>query len=474
MFMPRISLAYKLGEKTVVKAGYGLYYDTLNATDYTANNLGYNSTTTNTNSTDFGQTFSFGGLSNPFPLRANGTRFDEPVDSTLGVNASAGSGFTAQNQNHEHARQQKWRVGIQREITKNTSIEIAYSGSYADRSEIAIRQDYLPQQYWISGSLNARDAAQQALLTANVTNPYNIANFASLRTTDPVLYARMASNSFFTSTTAQRNRLLRPFSQINNLTYDNLPLGEAKIRSIQIIANRRFSDGFTANMSVSFNSTRSNRTVQEYDREPTLWVDDNTSRPYRVTGSVGYELPFGEGKRMANGGGLASALAGGWQVASTFEVQPGSLIQFTTNTNGAPGGNVFYSGDIKDIKKSKPEIALNPDGSIDSTKYWFNIEGFERDPAKTPTSFQTRAFPFYIDGLRGPGLQYVNLNIVRTIRLGSRRTVQLRLDCQNLFNYAAYSNPNTDPTNTNFGKVVSAVGAAGAMRFFSGGLRFTF
>ena len=80
-----------------------------------------------------------------------------------------------------------------------------------------------------------------------------------------------------------------------------------------------------------------------------------------------------------------------------------------------------------------------------------------RDPTRTPTSFQTRAFPFQIDGLRGPGLTYVNMNFVRNFRLGGRRTFQARVDIQNLLNYAAYNNPITDPTNTNFGKVTTAV-----------------
>ena len=126
-------------------------------------------------------------------------------------------------------------------------MEVAYDGSYSDRIEMSIRQDYLPQQYWIPGSLNARDTAAQALLTANVTNPYTLANFAALRTTDPVLYQRMSANGFFTATTVQRNRLLRPFSHINNLTFSNLPLGEVKVHSLQINVNRRFSGGFTAN-----------------------------------------------------------------------------------------------------------------------------------------------------------------------------------------------------------------------------------
>ncbi|MEP6917921.1 MAG: carboxypeptidase-like regulatory domain-containing protein, partial [Acidobacteriota bacterium] len=111
MWMPRVSASYKLGDKTVVKAGYGLYYDTLNAGDYTPNNPGFSSTTTNTNSTNFGQTFLLGnpyagelGISDPFPLRTDGTRFDDPTGSSLGVDTIVGSGYTTQNQNHEHAR----------------------------------------------------------------------------------------------------------------------------------------------------------------------------------------------------------------------------------------------------------------------------------------------------------------------------------------------------------------------------------
>jgi hypothetical protein len=480
MLMPRVSAAYKLNEKTVVKGGYGMFYDTLNAADYTAVNLGYNSTTTVTNSTDFGQTFALGdprngvlGISDPFPVRS-GERFDLPFEDTLGVDAGAGSALNVQNQNHEHTRLQRWRFGIQRELAANLAVEIAYDGSYADRREISIRQDYLPEQFWITGT---RNNAAQAALVANVANPYRLTNFEALRTSDPVLYQRMSTNSFFTSATAPANRLLRPFSHFNTgdgLVYQNLPLGENKGRSVQILLNRRYANGFTANMAVSFTRTRSNRTVNEFDREPTLWLDDNNSRPYRLSGGAVYELPFGANRRWLSDGGILAALAGGWQLAGTFEKQPGSLIQFTNNTTGAPNGNVFFNGDITSIKKDNPEIALDVNGNIDPNKYWFNVEGFERNPANTPTSFNVRSFPFQIDGLRGPGLTYVNLNIQRNFGIGGRRTLQARFDIQNLLNYAAFGNPVTDPTNTNFGKVVSAVSAAGAMRFFNFGLRFTF
>ena len=77
LWMPRFSFAYRLGEKSVVKGGYGMYYDTLNARDWTPNQDGFNVTTTNPLSNDFGLTFALGDprngilpLADPFPVRA--------------------------------------------------------------------------------------------------------------------------------------------------------------------------------------------------------------------------------------------------------------------------------------------------------------------------------------------------------------------------------------------------------------------
>ena len=474
MVMPRVSLAYKLGDKTVLKAGYGLYYDTLNAADYTNVTTGYSSTTTNTNSTDFGRTFTLGNPyagvlanANPFPVRADGLRFVQPVNDALGVNTAIGTAQTLRF-DLKHARQQRTRVAIQREVVRNTSVEVSFDYMFSDRAPIDIRQDYLPAQFWIPGSLNARDAAAQGVLDGNVANPYAIANLASLATSNPTLYGWITGNSFFTAANVPRNRLLRPFSAYttgSGLVFGDQPLGEAKVKALQINATRRFSQGFTSNIALSFTNSRNNRTVHEFDRQPTMWVDNNNSRPWRLSGGAVYELPFGRGKTWLNGGGLGSAIAGGWQMAGTFEAQPGSLLQF---------GNLFFYGDINKIKKDKPEIAIGTDGKIDPSKYYFNIDGFETSSAKTPTSFQTRAFPFDIAGLRGPGIRYVNMNISRSFNLGGRRTIATRLDVQNLFNYAGFSNPVVDPTNTNFGKVVQAVSAAGAMRFIQFGFRLSF
>ncbi len=471
MWMPRVSSAYRLGDKTVVKGGYGLFFDTLNAADYTnANQNGYSVTTSNALSTNFGQTWLLGDprngvspLTDPFPVRSNGNRFEVPIADSLGADTILGTNFTRENPNRRHARVQRWRVGVQREVLHNTAVEVAYSGSYADRVGVAIPEVYVPEQYY-STVTNVRDASALTLMQQNVTNPFNIANFASLATTNPVLYQRMLGSTFFTAAQVQRQALLRGFPQLTGLTYNNLPLGIVKNHSLEVTVNRRYSAGLSANMAFAVNRTTENRTVELYDRAPTLWQTNQTSRPFRLTGGAVYEFPFGESKPFLNNGGILGTALGGWQTGGTFEYQPGALLNW---------GNLFFNGDISNIAKSKPEIALQRDGTIDATKTWFNTEaGFEKVVANQPAAFQKRSFPFRVDGVRGPGLFLVNMNVVRNFDLGSRRSLQVRMDVQNLFDSALWGNPNVDPTNTNFGKITTATNSI--MRFFTFVTRVSF
>ena len=121
--MPRASAAYLIGDRTVLKGGYGLYYDTLNASDYVAAQAGYSVTTTSTISDDLGRTFKWatpatGAASfDPFPVRADGTRWDPVVGDTLGVNSLLGGALTTENGLRDHARQQRWRVSLQRQLS---------------------------------------------------------------------------------------------------------------------------------------------------------------------------------------------------------------------------------------------------------------------------------------------------------------------------------------------------------------------
>jgi len=459
LWMPRASASYLIGDRTVLKGGYGLYYDTLNASDYVAQQAGYSVTTTSTISDDLGRTFKWAtpatgaGNFDPFPVRADGTRWDPVVGDALGANSLLGGTLATENGLRDHARQQRWRVSLQRQVSSSLGVEVAYAGAYNDELPVTIRQDYLPEQYW-DGS-DVRNTAANTYLTAQVPNPYFINNFASLRTSDPVLYQRLASNPTFSSATIQRNRLLRPFGQMTNLSYSNLPLGASKSHSLEVQVNRRFSNGLSGFMSFTANRVRYNRIVEEFDREPTLWQGSNDARPWRLAGVASYELPFGRGRRFLTDGGVAAAFAGNWQVAGTWEYQPGALLDW-----GAQ--NIFFNGDLDDIALDDP-----------TREEWFNTDaGFERDPARVPAAFQKRAFPFRIDGVRSMPLTFTNLSIQRNFGAGNGRTWQLRMDAQNIFNRQQWTGPALNPTSTQFGQVTTV--ALNQMRFFTFGVRTTF
>ena len=458
MWMPRVSGAYSLSDKMVVKAGYGMYYDTLNATAFTPLQTGFSQNTTSALSVDFGQNFLLGdpkrGISpmlDPFPVQANGQRFQSVRGSSLGIDSVAGVPFpnnatgTAPNRSREHARVQRWRVSLQREITRNMAVEVAYNGSYGDHLDTTIRQDYLPEE-WYNGS-NVRDLTQQNLLNANVTNPFFIGNFASLATSNPALYSQMAGNPFFTSPTVPRHRLLRDFPHMssgNGSFWGNLPLGKNRASSIEISLDRRFANGFSANFVYTGSNFEELTTVEEYDREPWYWQTSNEARPHRLTAQFNVELPFGRSRKFLSNGGVLGAIVGGWQTTGNFEYQPGALLVFP---------NVFFYGDLEDIAVSDPTLDR-----------WFNVDaGFERDPAKVPANFQKRTFPFRVDGVRGPDLKLLNISFLRSIGLSGSKTLQLRVDMLNALNRMHYNNPNVTPTSTQFGTVTSASGTV--MRF---------
>ena len=458
MWMPRLSGAYRLGNRTVLKAGYGMFYDTLNAANYTPLTTGYSATSTRVTSNDFGRTWALGNpaigilpQTDPFPMRADGTRYDPIVGDSLGIDSLLGNAVTIGNPDREHPRVQRYRASLQRELWGTTAIEVAYNYQVGDRLPMTLRMDYLPEEYW-SGS-DVRDITQQNFLQQNVPNPFLLSRFASLQSTNPTLYARMAGNAFFTATTVQLHRLLRgPYPQYNGVSFANLPLGKQTTHGVELNFTRRFNKGFALSAAYSGNRIRNLEFLNEYDREPTLWQPNANGRPHRITASGLAEIPFGPGRKFASSG-ILGAILGGWQVGGTLEYQPGPLLTW---------GNVFFYGDFDDIPSNDPTLDR-----------WFNVDaGFERDPAKAPANFQKRVFPFRIDGVRGPNLMQVNMNFMRTVMLPDQRSLSFRVDIINLPNRTTFANPNLTPTSTDFGRITSATAAS--PRFIQFVAKFTF
>ena len=170
---------------------------------------------------------------------------------------------------------------------------------------------------------------------------------------------------------------------MNGLTQSWTPDGEVKTHSLEASFQRRFSSGFTLNAGyVSLYERDRDFYFNEFDALPS-WRQTNAGVPHRFSATGILELPFGRTKPFAAIRHW-NAIFGGWQVAATYEWQPGPLLDW---------GNVFYYGDPSEINTGERTLDR-----------WFNTDNFERDAQRTPAAFQARVFPQRVDGLRGDGL----------------------------------------------------------------------
>ena len=83
-----------------LRGGYGLFYDTNNVLNSGIDQSGFSRGTGRTLTNNNGLTFLDANLAagrtilhDPFPVREDGTRFNEPFGNALGISAKAGRGF---------------------------------------------------------------------------------------------------------------------------------------------------------------------------------------------------------------------------------------------------------------------------------------------------------------------------------------------------------------------------------------------
>ncbi|MBM3812008.1 MAG: carboxypeptidase regulatory-like domain-containing protein [Acidimicrobiia bacterium] len=460
MWLPRLGIAYQLDSKTVLRTGYGIFYDTLNVLNYGPNQFGYSRATNAIISNDFGQTWGAASapypananpnnnrsiLNDPFPVRADGTRFDVPTRDALGAMAYAGRGLGFTDFNTVHPRQHRWQAGIQRQFGSTMVLTTSYVGTRASRiSQFSsggnvpgLPLQPLAAQYWVSG--NARDESAQRLLNENVTNPFFIGNFRQADFS-PLVWADLNANSFFTARIIPRHRLLRAFPHINGLTNNSEASATTRTHEFQASFEKRFKQGWNLNLSYTAMRLRdADIFLNEFDRQR-FEQTSNDGRPHRFTGTGIYTVPVGKGRRyLGSTNRLLDGVVGGWQFSATYEWQPGPLLNW---------GNLFYSGDVENIK------------NVDRTwETWFNTNGFERVAALGPAGFHTRQFPTRIGGLRADSTSQWNANAAKNFKLTEGTTLQLRMDVLNVQNRSQMAGPNVDPFNTNFGRIVSQTSA---------------
>ena len=285
--------------------------------------------------------------------------------------------------------------------------------------------------------------------------------------TDPVLYQRLQGSTTFTSTTIQRNRLLRPFPHMSGTTCTTWT---SRWVSSSPTRSRSSSHGGTptaspGNAAFTMNRVTENRTVEEY-RPGADAMADQQQRP-AVAGDRGrgVRVAVRPGQAVSAKWGVVAEIASGWTVGGTYEYQPGALLNWD---------NLFFTGDLKDIPKDNPgdrasaRWDVRPDEDLVQHRRRVRA-GHCRPAGQLPEA-----------GVPVPGRRCSRLRRSSLPNMTSRaRSIWAAAGpsssgwaSRTCFNRQHYNNPDLNPTSTNFGQVRSVNN--GVMRFITFNSTFRF
>ncbi|MEB2361852.1 MAG: TonB-dependent receptor [Bryobacteraceae bacterium] len=415
--MPRAGFAYTLDQKTVIRGGFGIYFGPLGAQRGDVIQLGFSQRTEFVPTLDNGLTF-IADLSNPFP---NGIQ--EPPGAADGLLTYVGRSARFFEESPQAPRQQRWQLGVQRELPQRVLMEVAYLGNYGDSLELTRDLRALPTEYLSRSPF--RDNAHINYMTQQVPNPF---------------YPLLPGTGLSGQNVSRSYLLAGPqYSQFTGLTSTSYE-GYSWYHAMQVRTERRFAAGWSVNAAYTWSKSMEAIGQLNGYLSPLEYAISTQDRPHRFVISGLWELPFGRGKRLLNAAPtVVDKVVGGWQVQGIYTAQSGPPIGF---------GNVLYMGDIHDITLPPGERTV---------ARWFNTQGFDRVPANQ-LSFNYRTFPSRLNDVRADGVNSWDLSVLKNTRIHERVNAQFRGEFLNAFNHPMFNAPNTSPTSTAFGQVTSQRG----------------
>jgi Carboxypeptidase regulatory-like domain/TonB dependent receptor len=410
-FMPRFGLAWQFKPQAVLRGGFGIFYDTIGVNATRAIQTGFSQTTPIQASLDQGLTF-ITTTANPFP---NGVL--SPLGPAGGLATNLGQSLEFYSSGRTHPYSQRWSLGVQHLLPGNFVAEADYVASRATRLSAFRELNAIPARYL--STKPTRDQATIDFLSATFPNPF----FG----TNPIFGSRIS-----------RADLLKPYPQFGSITAIE-PIGYSWYHSLQVRAERRFSNGFTFQLGYTWSKLmEAVEFLNPSDTTP-YEVIGNFDRTHRLAMSGIWEIPLGRGRRF--GATLPAPvqwIIGGWQIGSIVVRQSGAPLGF---------GNVPFDGDLKAIPLPKSQRSVDR---------WFNTEaGFERNSGQQ-FSFALRTLPLRFSGIRGDGRATWDFSAIKNFKITERSTLQLRTQVFNAWNHPNFNDPNTNPIAGNFGRITGA------------------
>ena len=409
-FAPRFGFAYRPfnDTRTVVRGGYGWYYSSPQTINLEGN-LDFSPPTY--------VTPNFYGNPTVPNVTWNGVPGVPPADFVKSLTFGVLSGPEQQFLN---GYTQQWSLGVAREVSRNTSVEVQYLGSKSSHIEDSFDYNWtapsplplatrLPYPAW--GRLYGFDSGAAATYNALLVS-------------------------------AQR-RFAKGFSFQAAYTYG---------KAICTFGGRQY---------YANGSYLQNPGERRLEKGP---IGDDVTNRFVI--SYIYDLPFGPGQHFAgNTQGIAGKVIGGWSVSGITTLRTGFTI-FGPLVSTANCNSAFCNF-------CRPDLIGNPmlnSNGVNTPRY--NVAAFDwpLNPAHAPEN--PRFGNSQPNLLRGNDLNLWNLALLKDTRFHERFDLQFRFEMFNFPNHPNFGDPCGYADSPNFGRTFStAAGSAGNGRDLQFGLK---